>query len=385
MVAVFPLVTKVDAPLHDYGKLYESVGEFEQVTPRSIEEVQEIVRYCMESGRPYRVRGSGHTFNGCTLPRKNELIVRTHELDWYHFSERNSLTVGAGALVWDIRDLAADFGQEMPVYNGGWAGPSLGGYICAGGFGKGSLSDEHGGLWENVLSILLVDGKGQKHRIKRDDPRFKWCFASYGQLGIITEVVLKTIPASPLAQLAYPTGKHGRIPRRQEEDPAENDLPAAANTSKLFWFSMLLSPDLEDLAWHATLEFCERHNDTITPDGGWAGPIKNGAHIGYRYNIHFHEFTPPLLYDRSEDFIVMGVMSHMDVGSPSAREEILDVERDFINMAKVNGLKLYLQAENIGRNIDYRDYYGNEIFNEFSRLKNMFDPAGLLNRDVIFK
>jgi hypothetical protein len=370
-------------PLYDYGKLYSSNTAYRVYYPCSAVELNHVVEKAHGEKLKIRVRASGHTFNGCTLPNKDELLIRTNDLDWYRFEERGTVTVGAGALVWDIRDLVETQGFQLPVYNGGWAGPTLGGYINAGGFGKGSLSDIHGGLWENVLSITFIDGKGRSHTVERSDKLFKWIFGSYGQLGIVVEAKLKLIAKSPLSLLCYPKGVEGKIPKCQQEDPKDNDKPKSVIESILFWFSILVAPSQEELAWSELSAFCDRHQ-SIIPSGGWAGPIKDGEPIGYHYNINFVEFNPPLVYPKDEKFIVMGIMSFLDIDSNSSNSSILEIEADFISLAIKNNFKLYLQAENIGRTINYKHYYGDAVFERFQQLKDEFDPLRLINPGTIF-
>ena len=372
------------SPLYDYGKLYAGQTPYRLCQPASVDETAHILSRCFAQGYSFRLRGSGHTFNGCTLPRGNDVLLRTRDLDWYRFEKPGTLSVGAGALVWDIRDLVRDKGLELPVYNGGWAGPSLGGYISAGGFGKGSLSDAHGGLWENINSITLLDAAGQQHVINREDDEFRWLFGSYGQFGVIVEANLKVVAEQPLAMFSYPRNETGRVPRRQTDDPADNDRVLSRQQEILFWFSLLVAPEQEEQAWEALLDFCLRHRQYLRPDGGWAGPVLDGEPIGYHYNIRFREFNPPLVYPLQQDFTVMGVMSLIDQALIAERSVILEIEKDFIQLAKSNGLRLYLQAENIGRNIDYQAYYGEHTFGQFQTLKQRYDPQGLCNSGIVF-
>ncbi|KZX60309.1 hypothetical protein A3709_12010 [Halioglobus sp. HI00S01] len=372
------------SPLYDYGKLYGSEYPYNVCYPSTISEVQNLVLEAIRCEHKLRVRGSGHTFNGCTLPRGNEILIRTEKLNWFRYEERGTVTVGCGALVWDIRDLVAEQGFTMPVYNGGWAGPTLGGYINAGGFGKGSLSDEHGGLWENILSITFVDGTGQLHCIDRRDERFKWLFASYGQLGIFVEAKLRLAPRNGLANLLYPLDYDGIVPKRQTEDPRENDHKQGESEEILFWFSLLVRPEAEKVAWNELRAFCLRHTDALTPDGGWAGPTLNGTPIGYHYNIKFLNFMPPLLYSRNEAFLVVGVMCILSIDAVSDNDHVLTIEQDFIALAERNDFELYLQAENIGRNVKYRNYYSADVYAKFCELKKAFDPGMIINSGTFF-
>ena len=370
-------------PLFDYGKLYSSPTEYEVIFPSNSDQVQSIVCLARANKIPLRVRASGHTFNGVTLPRDGELLIRTDQFDHFRFDTAGSLTVGSGALVWDVRDLARDHGFDLPVYNGGWAGPTIGGYINSGGFGKSGLSEIYGGVWENVEQITLIDGKANIHSIDRKDTIFPWLFGSYGQLGFLIEAKLKIVPKEKGSNPLYPLGLSGHIPRRQETDPKLNDSPPEnGNQPNLFWFSLLVSPHDQFGAWIELYKFVK--SNALTPDGGWAGPIIDGHRIGYHYVIPFINFNPPLLYSKPETFLVIGIMCVLPTGDASNNERILQIEKDFIALAVKNRYKLYLQAENIGRNVDFLTYYGEETYNSFRKLKNQFDPDRLLNRDVVF-
>ncbi|MEQ8231314.1 MAG: tryptophan 7-halogenase [Gammaproteobacteria bacterium] len=377
---------RIDSPLYDYGKLHASAAPYLQACPDGVAGALALVAAARERGIALRVRGSGHTFSGASLPRAGEVLVRTNGLDHYHFDAPDRLVAGAGAMVWDIRDLARDHGYDLPVWNGGWAGPTLGGYICAGGFGKSGLSEDAGGLWENVHAVTLVDGHGALRRIARDDPLFPWLFGCSGQLGLLVEAELRLVPhAAAQRPRHYPLGARGRIPRRQEDDPRINDAaPAPDDDKRLFWFTLLVSPEEETSAWDGLLELVRSHRDVLVPDGGWAGPQLDGVPIGYRYVIRYKAFNPPLVYPRAETFLCIGVMSLLASGDPASDATIRDIERDFVALARDSRLRLYLQAENITGQVDQRAYYGRATWEAFLRHKRAVDPLALFNRDVVF-
>jgi FAD/FMN-containing dehydrogenase len=403
--------TSIDTPLYDYGKLYQGCGEYKVAYPESPEQVQALVSEAGRKGLAVRVRASGHTFSGATLPRSGELLIRTDRLDHFRFETPGTLTVGAGAIVWDVRDFVAEQRLRMPVYNGGWAGPTIGGYVNAGGMGlrvppqareaalhraaRGgdepamaylrSISETYGGFWEHVDSITLVDGSGTLRVIPREDADFPWLFGSFGQLGVVIEVRLRLLAAEEVCP-PYPLGLSGRIPRVQADDPAINDLaPPPAGQPLLYWFSYLAATQREPAAWDALGEWAERHHPFLLPQGGWVGPAVNGAAIGYRYLVRFRNFNPPLLYPRGESFVLMGVMALFNgVGRPAVDKRILEVEREFIEISRRLDVCLYPQAENIGRNLDYANYYGEDVFEGFTNIKERFDPNRVINPGVVF-
>ena len=257
--------------LFDYAKLYKSAQFYTSIFPTSGHDIQRAVLEAIDNEQAIRVRASAHTLGGVTLPRKQELLIRTNRLDHYRFEEPGTITVGAGAIVWDVRDFVQQYGWQMPVYNGGWAGPTVGGYVSAGGMGlrippadrikltaalgaEGayltSISEAHGGFWEHVASVTLVDGTGTIREIKETEPVFQWLFGSFGQLGIIYEAKLKLFPLNEEAPALYPMGQSGTIPRVQIDDPKINDDPPdPENNSILFWFSYLVRAEQETEAW----------------------------------------------------------------------------------------------------------------------------------------
>jgi halogenation protein CepH len=377
---------QVNEPLYDYGKLHVGCAPYLQAWPDSPDGALALVEAARARSIALRVRGSGHTFSGASLPRQGEVLVRTQGLDHFHFCAPDRLIAGAGALVWDVRDLAREHGYDLPVFNGGWAGPTLAGYICAGGFGKSGLSESAGGLWENVHAVRLIDGHGKLRRIARGDEAFPWLFGSSGQLGLMVDAELRLVPyADHRGPRDYPLDSQGRVPRRQVDDPAVNaQPPPAEGEERLFWFTLLAAPEQEDSAWQGLLELVLKHRAEVVPDGGWAGPLLDGQAIGYRYVIRFHEFNPPLVYPRAETFLVLGVMCKLRSGDDASNARVLDIERSFIEIARARRLRLYLQAENIGRSVDLSAYYGRATYTRFMQLKREFDPAGMFNRGVVF-
>lgn len=393
--------------LYDYSKLYKSTQRYFSKSPSSINAVQTAIAQGIKAKQAIRVRASAHTLGGVTLPRQNELLIRTDGLDSYRFEEPGTITVGAGALLWDVRDFVHEFGWQMPVFNGGWAGPTVGGYISAGGMGLRvppadrkalistsakqrlnliSISETHGGFWEHVVSITLVDGSGKIREITEHDENFKWLFGSFGQLGVIIEAKLKLLPNNEFAKMNYPLAQSGIIPRVQIDDPKINDDPPDLNGNTiLYWFSYLVSPEQEQLAWNKLSGWVNKHQGHLHPVGGWVGPVIEQQAIGYRYCVNYKNFNPPLLYAKHSNFVLMGLMAEFtNVGHFTIDNKIFEIDKDFTRIALENDFKLYLQAENISQSVDYKDYYGADIYQQFKAIKQQFDPDNLINPGVFF-
>ncbi len=386
----FQIETISDA-LYDYGKIHKGIPEYASYSPQSLDDAIRFMKYTSSIQMDLRFRGSGHTFNGVTLPVENEVLVFTEGLDQYRFEEDGSLSAGAGAVLWDVSDLAGEYGFDIMVYNGGWAGPTVGGFINAGGFGKGNLSRFNGGLWESLNSITLIDAFGNTHVIDRNHEMFPWMFGSYGQLGFIVEANFKLkkrntgLFSGSGNRTAFPFGKKGRVPKRQKDDPRENMLaPTGEKTDILFWYSLLISPNAEDQAWRELQQWVEQYPDIIKPFGGWRGPRKNQEHIGYHYFIKYIDFHPPLIYEKQEDFLMIGVMSWVNMSESENIQKVFRAEQAFLDIAEKNNYRVYVQTQNFEKKLDFSQYYGPEICDQFLQYKNRLDPTHRINRNVFF-
>lgn len=412
---------------YDYGKLYLSAAQYEENRPVTVDEVERLVRTAVDAGNTVRVWSGGHSLSGASLPRKGEVLLRLKGLNHYHFEEPGTISVGAGAMLWDVREFLETYGFVLPVYNGGWGAPSVGGFINAGGVGTRrrleflpdgvaeehaglghqppeprtsasgediyedvegykSLSELHGGFWENVLSITLIDGQGERRVIDRTHDDFPWLFASYGQLGVMVEAKLRIIPTEDGGTPTYPQGQSGRIPLKQPEDPYFSDkAPPPGGMEHLYWVSYAVSVEQEQKAWEELAIMVPKHMPYVKPVSGFVGPpAYDGRPMGYRYYVTYKDFHPPLLYPRSEDFVLIGVMAVVEVGKASFDRQLLDFEKDFVDIATRNDFGLYMQAENTGSGLDFDTYYSAETYSAFKALKQKYDPQKRINPGVFF-
>ena len=391
--------------LTDYGKLHVSSASYTTFNPQSVDEAVQGWRAVLERGESLRVRGSGHGLAGATLPRAGETLVRTRGLDHYRVETAGTITVGSGAVLWDVRDFVTRYGYRLPVYNGGWAGPSVGGFVCAGGMGlrvppeehgrdtglsagttapaSVSLSERHGGFWVHVARITFIDGCGRVHEVDSCDADFPWLFASMGQFGLVLEVTLRLLPESGAAG-GLPAGV-GRIPVSNPVDPDETDsLPPTSGVDWRYWFSALVPVEEEDAAWKAIGMWWRTQAHVVRPVGGWVGPAGDEGPIGFRYLVRRKASTPPLLYPRDEDFVLMGIMAQCaGVGTDAAETRLTQAERAFVANVLDRGWSLYPQAENLTRSLDFERYWGAERWSRFCALKDRFDPNGQVNRGEV--
>lgn len=359
----------VTEPLNDFSRLRASSSPFCQVSPRSADEVCRLVSVAHRHHIPLRVRGRGHALNGSSLPQAGELTVQTEQLAWVRYDEAGTVTAASGIALWTLRDVLGSEHLTLPVVNDGYAGPSVGGFIAAGGFGPGS--QRYGGFWENVAEILIATGYGLR-RFQRGDPSFPWLFGSMGQLGIIIEARLDVVRAAAATSAPYPQSQVVPADAINRATARASGPPADESGRRLYWFTLFvpgsrLEEALARLAW---LE------------------AQHGALFRYReryqYFVQSRHIVAPLVYPEASPFFAIGIWGFHEDSTPAGIAHLSAFETDFMQMALRHRFKRYIQSElSCGPHM-YTQYFDPAILSGFQDLKRVLDPNDLFNRGSVF-
>ncbi|MCA9718914.1 MAG: FAD-binding oxidoreductase [Myxococcales bacterium] len=337
----------------DFGDHHASPGCDELIVMDDLETLQRAVLRANERGLRIRVRGRGHSMNGSSLARPGELLLTTASASRYRLERPGTITVGAGAAIYDVHAMLRARGLGLLVYNDGdQAAPSVGGYVSAGGFGE--ASDVHGGFWETVTDVTMVAGDGRVLDCRPGDALFPWLFGSMGQLGIIHEVTLR-ITAD--AGAVYPLGERGVVPA------------SAPRWERLLWYT-IFAPARRGAAAARELGAIGRRFAHL-----WR------ARPDYAYNLRFHRFNPPLIHPAQEDLVAVGVWGDAPGPEGFDHEAFRAVDREVMAMLRRNpDLRRYLQSELTFAGLDHRACFGAEVHARFLEHVARLDPRGVLRR-----
>jgi hypothetical protein len=348
----------------------QSSAVYWEISPRTIHELRKIVQIAYQENMPLRIRARGHSLNSSSLPRANEMLIRTNQLTEMRYEEEGTVTAGAGIPLWTIQSHLAQYGLALPVINDGFSGPSLGGYISAGGIGLGSAV--YGGFWENVAEIKLIDGQGNLLTVDRDDDLFSWLFGSMGQLGIIVEAKLDVLSNgdSNAIHAQYPMNLV--VSPREVEKLDRIDLPIEEGRQRVVWFTLFIPPDKEDIA--------SAH--LIGLEGQFNAALRFEPRS--KYPIKFRSFNPPLIYPKHESFLAIGIWGYPREGQDDVEGQLYKMENAFLQLAINNGYQRYIQTELAKGQEIYERYFDKRIFDAFRALKEKLDPKFILNRDSVF-
>lgn len=361
----------LERPLADFSGLRSSVELACEVAPRTAGTAARIVRLAYELGVPLRTRAQGHSLNGSSLPRPGELLLAARDIRHVRFDAPGTVTAGGGVVLWILQYFLRRQGFGLPVLNDGYAGPTVGGYLAAGGFGPRSAL--HGGFWDNVLEVRLIDGRGEQHVVKPDDARFPWLFGSMGQLGVFYEARLAIVPLDASGPPPdYPAGKTLTAPQLVE--PRVPPEFAAEGDESLFWFTLFVPDEHLDQAHLELTELEKRHRAALR------------FQERYRYPIRQRGRVAPLVYPEDRPFTATGAWGWLRDKSDAGTQRLLEFDSDFMALAQSRPYyRRYVQSELPSGPGIYERCFGPQTCASFRRLKSELDPRGLLNRGSVFQ
>ena len=169
--------------------------------PGTTEEVAEIVRIAARYGIPIYTRGAGTNLSGGAIPLRKGLVLSMLDMNRVIEIDRENMTatVEAGVVIQSLVDEADKYGLLYPPDPGTVQTATIGGSVaeCSGGLRglKYGITKDYVMGVKAVLadgSVVSFGGKTVKNVSGFD---MKAIFVgSEGMLGIITEVLLKLIP-----------------------------------------------------------------------------------------------------------------------------------------------------------------------------------------------
>ena len=304
--------------LTDYGQFHRFVSPFWLFQPSSIDELVQCLNRCDENGIPVSCRGAGHSMNGSSFPAPGGVLVSTIKLNQVELSSSQYVIAQCGVQVLELDRWLQEAGYQLPVvHDGGLSGPTVGGFISAGGFG--CASDQRGGFWNHIIEIKFWKKGSGVLNITPSDENFYQICGSGKPDGFILSARLnidqvESIPEASLPRTASLSFQHVDHPR-------------------LIWFT-LIAPLRKQLMLRRTLT--DLHIDF---SNHWK------ALDPYRYLIKFlGRKTPSGFHDLgSVDLIASGIWG--EVESISSQNLAMMIKRINAVSTSSKNISRYWQSE----------------------------------------
>ena len=177
-----------EARSYDFGRMAQRVPA-SVATPRSTEEVSNLVRKTARDKTQLAIRGAGHSQGEQSLTDCG-LVLDMTELNRVQLLEQGLVHAQGGASWGKVLDTLRGT-QQLPPVLADIAEVTVGGTLSAGGWG--SSSHRHGMQIDNVEQLEVVTGTGASVRCSRTENAdlFNAVRAGQGQFGIITDAWLQ--------------------------------------------------------------------------------------------------------------------------------------------------------------------------------------------------
>ncbi len=185
---------------------YDATANFQAkpdlvVSPRSTEEIAEIVKICAREQIPIVSRGSGTNLAAGTVPSKGGLIVLFNNMDKILEVDKENLTITVqpGVITQDICKFVESNGLFYPPDPSSMKISTIGGNVSENSGGLRGLKYGVTKDYVKAMTVVLPDGETLKlgGKLAKDVAGYDLMslfVGAEGTLGIITEITLKLIP-----------------------------------------------------------------------------------------------------------------------------------------------------------------------------------------------
>ncbi len=203
---------------------YEETTPEQKLTPKSVEELQEIIKTASQNGKRIRVTGAGHSFSPVAKPE--EIAISLHHMRGLVSVDKDNMEVviKAGTYLHEIGPALLEHGLAI-INMGDVQNQSIAGAVSTATHGTGV---KLGSVADPVVGWKWVDGNGELHEHKRgDDDLSNSLHLSLGMLGVMVEYTMKVIPIY---------GLHESSTALEFEDALEQFMDVTNSVRHMEWF-----------------------------------------------------------------------------------------------------------------------------------------------------
>jgi FAD/FMN-containing dehydrogenase len=171
------------------------------VVPRTVDEVVRVAAACARFGVPLVVRGGATGNYGQMVPLQGGVLLDMARLDRTLWIERGRGRFEAGVRLGDADVLCQKQGWELRMFPSTRRQATVGGYVCGGAAGVGSI--RYGQLRDagSVLALKVVTCEPVPRLIELRGADIGKALHAYGTTSIVVEVELALAPAYPWVEM----------------------------------------------------------------------------------------------------------------------------------------------------------------------------------------
>jgi hypothetical protein len=169
---------------------------------KSKEQLQAAVAFLYKENIPVVIRGGGSGNYGQLIPLYGGAVIDVTGLNSI-FSVDKVLHAEAGATIRKIEIAAMEKGYEMPCIPSTWVISTIGGFLCGGSGGIGSIKNGGIAYKDNVKSVTIMTMEAEPKFLKFEERDAIKALHTYGTTGIMVEVEMRLAKTYPWEQLIF--------------------------------------------------------------------------------------------------------------------------------------------------------------------------------------
>ncbi len=166
----------------------------------TLAQLTETIKLCFREGLPVVLRGAATGNYGQIIPIHGGVMIDINGMDEI-FELGPILRCQPGVKLRTIEEEGVKVGWENRCLPSTWVSCTVGGFICGGSGGIGSIS--YGGLATpgNIKSVTLLTVEAEPQLIKLEEPDCLTAIHTYGTNGIVVELEMRLAPAKTWTQV----------------------------------------------------------------------------------------------------------------------------------------------------------------------------------------
>lgn len=263
--------------------------------PASDGEVEAALAFAYRHRIPVTVRGAGTGNYGQAIPLEGGIVMDLSGLDRILEIGPGYARVQCGVKLGALEKRAREEGQELRIYPSTYAKATVGGFVCGGSGGVGSIA--WGNLWDgNVLSAVAYTMEESPRRLEIEGADLIDYIHNYGTTGIVTEIVLPLAPRRDWMQTVAEFDGFEAAIRFGEALSRDGAIPKRLVTPLEWPLPSFFKPLLKALNPNKSVVFAETDGSTLPQLERLAAEY--GGRIGhvippemYRKTIGLSDFT----------------------------------------------------------------------------------------------
>jgi FAD/FMN-containing dehydrogenase len=166
-----------------------------------LETLKAVVSLCYKRSWPITVRGGGTGNYGQCIPLCGGLVIDLTGMDRILSMKEGVVRAEPGARLGKIEPEARSKGYEFRCLPSTWVKSSLGGFLCGGSGGIGSIT--WGGIanQDNVKSVTVLSVEAEPKLVKFEEREAIRSLHAYGTTGIMVEIEMRLAPKRQYQQV----------------------------------------------------------------------------------------------------------------------------------------------------------------------------------------